>query len=179
MKTLFVIVVIVLGCFQLSFTQENSETRTKGYRTWVFLNSEPFKMKGFLYEVNDSSIVLSDFSAKQYDSFTNTGVSSIHYSTIDLIKTRRQSNPVTGAIIGLLTGFTAGLIIGMIPEDNQSGVERMTEEERSLTAGLAIGGASIGALFGLIKVRIPINRSMENFNKNKSKLEKRSMQPAI
>jgi hypothetical protein len=37
---------------------------------------------------------------------------------------------------------------------------------------MAVGGAGIGALEGLVQIKIPINGSMVNFKRNKSKLKK-------
>jgi hypothetical protein len=44
--------------------------------------------------------------------------------------------------------------------------------EKALISGvpLAVGGAGIGALIGSIKIKIPINGSINSYNRNKNKL---------
>jgi len=50
----------------------------------------------------------------------------------------------------------------------------MTAEEKAVTGGaaLAICGAAIGSICGLIQIKIPINGNLENFNRYKPKLSK-------
>ena len=85
-----------------------------------------------------------------------------------------KNNVVRVALAGAVTGLVAGGLIGLISGDDPPGLFSFSAEEKALLFGLgmAAGGAGIGALEGLVKIKIPINGSMENFKRNKSKLKK-------
>ena len=177
MKFINVIALIVLCCLN-SLNAQDTIQKIKIYRTWVSLNSEPFKIKGVLYEIKDSSILVSSSVVIQDYSTDKFEIVKLHINNIETIKTRRNNNIGRGVLIGAITGFAVGSLIGLISGDDPpcpSGswiCFRYSAGEKALMAGvpLAVGGAGIGALIGSIKVKIPINGSINSYNRNKNKL---------
>ncbi len=58
MKIINVIAFIVICCLS-SLQAQDTIQKIKIYKTWVSLNSEPFQIRGVLYEIKDSSILVS------------------------------------------------------------------------------------------------------------------------
>ncbi len=176
MKTINVIALIVFCCLNSIHAQETIK-KNKVYRTWITMNSEPFKVKGFLYEINDSSISVANSKIIKEYSTVRFQVAKLHIIDIEKIKTRRNNSIGRGIWIGAVTGFVVGGIIGLVDGDDPAGFLAMTAGEKAIKAGVAlsIGGAVIGGLIGTIKIRIPIDGSMNNYNRNKNKLNKYSI----
>ena len=182
MKFFNVIALIVLCCIN-SLNAQDTIQKNKIYRTWVSLNSEPFKIKGVLYEIKDSSILVSNSVLIKDYSTDRFRVANLYINEIETIKIRRNNNIGKGVLIGAITGFAVGGLIGLMSGDDPpcpSGswfCFRFSAEEKALMAGvpLAVSGAGIGALFGSIKVKIPINGSINSYNRNKNKLREYSI----
>jgi len=182
MKFINVIALILLCCLN-SLNAQDTIQKIKIYRTWVSLNSEPFKIKGVLYEVKYSSILVSSSIVIQDYSTDRFEMVELHINNIETIKTRRNNNIGRGVLIGAITGFAVGGLIGLLSGDDPPCPPgsyfciRFTAEEKALGAGvsLAVSGAGIGALIGSIKVKIPINGSSNSYNRNKNKLRKYSI----
>ncbi|MCK4407749.1 MAG: hypothetical protein KAV44_08750 [Bacteroidales bacterium] len=174
-----VIALIVLCCLN-SLNAQDTFQKIKIYRTWVSLNSEPFKIKGVLYEVKDSSILVSRSVVIQDYSTDSFEIAKLNINNIETIKTRRKNSIGKGVLIGAVSGLVVGVLIGLIDGDDPpcpSGswiCLRYTAGQKALMAGvpLAVSGAGIGALIGSIKVKIPINGNINNYNRNKNKLRK-------
>ena len=152
------------------------------YQTWISIYSSAYDMKGTLYEIKDSSILIAGYSLA-YPSRDISEMINLHINDIETIKVRRSGKIglgcLIGAAIGLATGVTIGLIEGDDPTVDISGFVVggfMTAGKKALMYGipLGVGGAGIGAAIGSLKIKIPINGNMDNFNKNKSKLKKYS-----
>lgn len=170
MKKLILVVCAAVIFHCPSFSQEKSKGRIKFYQTWVTTVNNPSPWKGILYEITDSSILVSN--SKYTSDFLDSRfqVSKFDYHEIDLIRTRRVNN--------IQRGFWIGSVIGLV-----SGMLTYTEQETGMPywfttvsivipSSLFIGG--IGALIGSVKARFPIGGSMENFNRNKYLLMKYS-----
>jgi len=56
----FSVIAITALCFLNSVHAQDTIQKNKIYRTWIELNREPFKTKGALYELKDSSILVSN-----------------------------------------------------------------------------------------------------------------------
>jgi len=177
MKYLIVIALIVLCCINSVHAQDTVQKK-KIYRTWVSLNSEPFKSKGVLYEMKDSSILITSPSVIRDPSIGRSEVVQLYIDDIETIRTRKNNRVGKGILIGAVTGFAVGAMIGLISGDDPpcSGsffCFHFTAGDKAILAGvpLSVAGAGIGALVGSIKVQIPINGSINNYNKNKDKLK--------
>jgi len=182
MKSINVIALIALCCLNSLSAQEPTQ-EIKIYRTWVSLNSEPFKIEGVLYEIKDSSILVSSSLVIQDYYKDRFEVTNLHINNIETIKTRRKNSIGTGALIGAAAGFAVGGLIGLASGDDPPCPQyswfcfRFTAQEKALGAGalLAVPGTVIGAVFGSVKVTIPINGSMDRYNRNKNTLREYSI----
>jgi hypothetical protein len=174
MKILLLITIITL-CFSYSIhAQENKEQKIKIYKTWIYLNHEPFKTKGVLYEIKDSSIVIANPAFNKGPLTDTFNVICIPISDIYLLKTRKAGSIKNGVLIGSLTGFITGVTIPFLSVDTQ-GLGFITATYAIAGgASLAIFGAGAGALAGSVKDRIPVKNSYENLSKYRSWLEKYS-----
>jgi hypothetical protein len=177
---MFVFLMIALAACGLS--AQDVPEKTKIYRTWISLNNEPYKIKGSLYQVNDSSILVSnsfiiqDYSQGRYETV------ELHLENIMKIKTRKKNSVGNGALVGAISGFVIGGLIGYAAGDDScpSGswcIISFTAEEKAVMLGvpLSIFGAGIGALIGSAKIVIPINGNAKTFNQNKSQLREYSI----
>jgi hypothetical protein len=153
-----------------------NEKGFKIFKTWISLKNEPNILEGALYEIKDSSILVSNSILK--DDYINGEfeLSKIDFNNIDLVKIRRKNSMLFGALIGAATGFGAGGLIGLISGDDPPGFFSFSAGEKALLLGfsLAVGGAGIGTLDASLKIKIPINGSIQTFNKNKERLKKYS-----
>ena len=177
MKYPVVISLTVLCCLSTVNAQDTIQ-KNKIYRAWISLSSEPFKTKGILYEIKDSSILVTSPAFIKDYSMDRSEIVQLNITNIETIRIRRKNSIGKGVLIGAVTGFAVGGLIGLIsgndpPCDSQSFIcLRYTAGEKALLAGipLSAGGAGIGALIGSIKVQIPINGNINNYTKNKNKL---------
>lgn len=175
MKSIKVIVLIALCCLKTLSAQESAQ-KIKVYRTWVSLNNEPFKIKGVLYELKDSSILVSSSLVIQDFRDLKLDVIDLKTHNIETIKIRRHKSIRKGAWIGVATGFVLGGIIGASLEEpcNQDDLCFNLLPGMYASIGMA-GGAAIGAVIGSFKLTIPINGSINSYNSHKSKLREYSI----
>jgi len=100
----------------------------------------------------------------------------LHINDIETVKIRRKGRIGRGVLFGALGGFALGGIIGLASGDDDPNncFFCLSAGDKALLAGipLSIVGAGLGALIGSLKVKIPINGNISNFNRNKSKLRK-------
>ena len=148
------------------------------YKTWVTLINSPSAEEGVLYEIKDSSIlvsssvVLEDYYTRKFETI------NLHIDKIEMIKTRKKGTIGKGVWIGALSGFAVGAIIGVVANNGQVSV--VGTPVSSGVSAFAVGipsaavGAGVGALVGSFKVRIPINGDMNNYMMQKKKLKKYS-----
>ena len=172
MKLINVIVLIALCCLN-SLNAQDTIHKNKIYRTWVSLNREPFRFKGVLYEVNDSSILVSRSIVIKKNTIDRSEMANFNFSNIETIRTRKNNNIGKGILIGALSGFVTGGAIGLISgADPPDSYFRFTAGENAILSGIVLGiiGADIGGVIGSLKIKIPINGSINNFNSNKNKL---------
>jgi len=179
-----VLITVVFLCFHFLLSAQgdsiklwlSSDTARKFiYKTWISLINRQNTIKGVLYEVNDSSVFVSNSLLKKDYSIGKYNVTKISFSNIDLVKTRMKNSGVIGASIGAITGFVVGRSIGLkLGDDTPGWGLRFSAKEKALWYGIpmAIGGTVLGGLVGSIRIRIPINGSMDKFNRNKSRLKK-------
>jgi hypothetical protein len=178
-----VLITVVFLCFHFLLNAQgdsiklwlSSDTARKFiYKTWISLINRQNTIKGVLYEVNDSSVFVSNSLLKKDYSIGKYNVTKISFSNIDLVKTRMKNSVRRGALIGFVTGFAVGGLIGLISGDDSPGILSFSAKEKALLYGipLAVGGTGVGELIGSIKIKIPINGSMDKFNRNKSRLKK-------
>ena len=180
-----ILVTLILFCLFYSVSAQqntgafNPDAKTlRIYQTWISFINQPNTVQGVLYAVNDSSIDISNSLLKEDYLKSQFNVSKINYRNISTIKIRRKNSTVTGSLVGAAAGLVIGSIICLASVDDPPGMFfSFTANEKALMIGsaMAIGGAGIGAVEASIKIRIPINGNLENFNKNKNRLRKYSI----
>jgi hypothetical protein len=175
-----VIVILFLLCIPISLSaQKDVIKKYRIYRTWIALYDNPHKVKGVLYEIKDSSIVISN-SLNKEDNFTDKfSLTELNIRNIDEVETRREGGILRNALIGIAGGFTIGGIIGFASGDDDPDKKKIpfTAKEKALIFGIDfafIGGISAG-LVGSARIEIPINGSFKTFNENKNRLKKYSV----
>jgi len=149
---------------------QDTVTQKRIYKTKVRILSDPsFTSYGVLYEVNDSSILISNRRLKHYNS-GDVETSRFPVGDLKLIHTRKKGNGGKGAWIGAVSGVALGALIGMASGGN--GVLNTGDA----TAIGAVFGFVVGVPTGFISGRIaghkkiPINGSMDEFNLIKDEL---------
>ncbi len=185
-KTLNFISVILVLLFNSSYAQDefhkidalkyqNEET----YKTWISIINNPIKVKGILFEIRDSSIIVNrnlniliedDIYLPVQENLSD--FTDIPITDIDVIKVRREGKIGKSMLIGTISGFVVGGLIGLIAGDDWY----MNAEGKAIIVGLpfAVAGAGIGSLVGSAKITIPINGSIMKYNRNKNKLKRYS-----
>ena len=129
----------------------NHIERNKNFIVWVTPIDSSSIIKGYLSEVEDSLIVISNFY--------NYKKQRIYNYDIKEIKFRNKGNIGKGFAIGALSGFAVGAIAGLAAGDDSEGWIRFTAGQKALVSGvaLALPGALIGGMIGAAKIKIPIN----------------------
>jgi hypothetical protein len=154
-----------------SMNAQDAVTRNMIYKTTVRILSDPsFTCYGALYEVNDSSILISSRRLKDYNS-GNVETLRFPVGDLKLIHTRKTGNGGKGAWIGAVSGVALGTLYGVL-----SGGNAVLTRGEATVVGAAFGfvvGVPTGFIVGRIAghKRIPINGSMDEFNLNKEKLK--------
>ena len=150
--------------------------KIKIYKTWVTLNTSGDLFKGVLYEVNDSSITLSNSYAIIDYVENNYKTMTFQVSNIKEIKTRKKKIAARGIWIGAVSGFGAAMIWGYTSHGGSLSPADATLEGLSWAFPTAAVGAGVGAIIeSLVRLRIPIHGSMNKYNSHKKKLKRRSL----
>lgn len=147
----------------------------KPYRTWVTKTGKLGVANGYLRTVEDSLIVLS--YNKVSKTAHNYHAQRIPVGAIKKIKFREKGKPLKGVLIGALSGFMLGGIIGLADgDDNCDGflgnLFCHTAEEKAVIygTGLAIPFALIGGIINTRKIKISINGNHDTYKQQKMKL---------
>ena len=159
---LFVSISINTIYSQASVLQKDIE-----YKSWVKTMDGTQNQKGFLAELKDSSIVFG--SQQKLEDIAISNMKQINF---------RKKNAIGKSMgYGALIGFGLGAVIGLASGDDKGGFISFTAEEKALAAGifLTIPGAIIGALVGSAKVKIPINGKMDQYERQRMKIQKYSL----
>ena len=175
MKTLKIIVLFVL-CSTNILEAQNTAIDPITYKTWVSVQNYPFKTTGILYQVNDSSILVSNSYVLKNYSFEKFKTEQINICNIESIFVRNSNREILAPIIGFGIGFGVGAMLGYSSGDTQCTSSicfaLLTAEEKAIISGAFLGtvGCLIGLSVGLVKIKIPINGKMDNYNKYKNTL---------
>jgi hypothetical protein len=171
MKKAIALTTLVVCFFCCLSAQENAKHKIKLYETWVSLNNQVSPLRGVLYEIKDSSILISNSLWKPDYLTGNLKVTGFSYNNISVIKTRRTKNIQRGLLIGSAAGFGFGVIF--IPRWTETQGMGILTATTAIAGGFIYGilGAGIGTLVGSTRDRIPIKGSWENFNLYRSALQ--------
>jgi hypothetical protein len=182
MRTSIIIACLIIYGFHNSVeAQSPLPLSRKPTKSEITLYSGPDNMIGALFLLKDSSILVSkSLVTKDYDN-GNYEVAELYIDDINLIRSKRRLGPLNGAILGLLVGagvgaLTARIVEGPPPEPSSNysswdfGLDFSGMSYYFFIPTGAVAGAITGGIIGCIKIKIPINGSMENYNRNKKKL---------
>ena len=173
----FSLAIIVISFFiNHSYAQENIG-RQKFYNTWISFTIDSLKLKGILYELQDSSIVISNSLVVKNYPDGDYELTRIYIREIDKIKTRRTKNTGRGILIGAVSGIAIGGIIGLVDGDDPPGWFAMTAGEKATFLGVFLGGcgAITGGAIGTIRINFTINGNVQSYRSQKRKMQKYSL----
>ena len=171
MKPFSVAMLFILCCLNYTQAQDLGKEDNK-YRVLLTLVNEPFEIDGVLYELKDSSLLMSNY--KTYADFIidNNPIIELKISNIELIEARKRNSIGMGIFLGAVSGFTVGGLIGLTRGDD---AEHTTGQKALIGgAGLAIPGALVGLLVGSVKVVIPLDGSFLKYKEQRQKLQQYS-----
>ena len=153
---LTITIIFVLSHLSIVGQTTNHIKSNKHFVAWITPLDSTSIIKGYLSEVEDSLIVVSNFY--------NYEKQNIYYYDIKEIKFRKKGKVGKGFLYGALTGFAVGAIAGFADGDDRGDFEFFTAEEKAILGGivLAIPGALIGGVIGAAKIKIPINGDVMN-----------------
>lgn len=160
-----------------ALTAQDEVPKAKIYSTHLkFSNETRFIRAGLLYDVKDSSILVSPEMLNEPFLFDNPALKEFYFFDIESIRLGYKKRVVKGLLYGALAGFATGFIAGLSDGDTRifSSHVVISRNEKALAGGLFLGGAgaAIGSGIGFIStIKIPINGNFENFNTNKSRLK--------
>ncbi len=179
MKTKLLISIVLLFGVSYLYSQE-TKGKIKFYRTWLESTYPTAVVEGVLYELKDSSIVLSNSANLDDYRYKNYTITEHMIKNISSIKVRKKSNISKGMFFGGLLGFAGGMILGFSLGDDPKDHFIKTGRKRKKAATKAAfysmvgtgGGMLIGAALGSMKITIPINKNVTKYRENKSRLKK-------
>ena len=142
------LIALLVCCFLSLIAQVNSPKKAKVYQAWIKLNNNDNPVKGFFYEISDSSIFLTG-------KMDTSVIHEYNFRNIDLLKVRRTKS----VLRGIITGSAIGAGYGIISSLNWVGEYGFLSGAISVGIGFGFGmvGAGVGALSGTIKDRIPVS----------------------
>jgi hypothetical protein len=168
---LTIILLLALLCKDVS-AQKISNKNPKLFESRILFRDHSGDLKGLLYEIKDSSVILSGTKSRLDLQAGNFRQTKIPANNIDVLKIRREGSIKRGAWIGgsiLGIGF---LIIGISEKENFGELASLIIPEMTIIGAFA--GAGVGALAGSFRDIISIKGSLENFNSNRSRLQQYS-----
>jgi hypothetical protein len=134
-----------------------------------FNNGSDNKIGG-LFLLKDSSIIISSSLDKEDYINGNYNVAELNIDDIDLININRRGGVVQNALIGAGIGAVAGALTVRISAGPPPYLRQEDLAYWVFTPAGAVVGAAIGGIIGGIKIKIPLDGSMENYNLKKKKL---------
>jgi hypothetical protein len=178
MRTSIIIACLIMYVFHNSVeAQSPLPLKSNPVKSEITLYSGSDNRIGALFLLKDSSILVSNSLVEEDYIKGNYEVAELYIDDINLISTKRRGGPLHGALLGAVVGAAAGVLTARIisgpPPYSGYYIGPGPEFGYALlgSAG-AVAGATTGAIIGSIKIKIPINGSMENYNRKKKKLGK-------
>lgn len=169
----FVLFISAVCLFYSTIAQPNPRRKIRYYEVWISSINTGTKQRGILYEVTDSSILISgNVPGQDYSAGTDL-LTEFSYRNIDMVKARRVKSMSRGAVAGASIGAVVGLSYGIGLYGDAIIMFGGAPALISMLPAAAFG-AGAGALLGSIKDRIPIRSDIKNFDLYKSALQEYS-----
>ena len=192
MKALIAITIFGLCIVQTSLAQTASQEKRDSYRAWITTYEALRSRVGVLYEIQDSSLIMSNLTDNQKKSPVKLDMSKIDVRSIDVVKVRKNGTVGRGILYGALAGLAVGVGLDLIfastwktPEESNDLVVKLinttTTPARVIGNSILVGigcvgvGIGVGAVIGSAKIAIPIHGSQEQFDRNRSLLRNYSV----
>ena len=181
MKTAILVFIISLSCITMLNAQDSLTRKRANPHFWFKLYDDvPRKplLRVKLYEVKDSSLVISKTSRIADYSTGNFEATEVYINDIKAIRYRNTHNTIIGVLIGTASGLLVGAIIGSTEVDSPSGswfYSSAGTKAKEDMIGCALMGGCAGAVLSQIKIKIPLYGNSINYSKYKNKLEKKSV----
>ncbi len=165
---------------QVANAQDSRQVPKKLYKAWITFSGSEKRKTGALYEVCDSSLLLSSSLAKK-DYFDPSRYEQIRVNVknIDVIRVRRKNATGRMILYGGVTGAVLGAVIGLTSK-NSARNENVNASIKiaSVTFGAVFFGACgavIGAVFSPIRKAFRVHGSQEAFERERSALQRRAL----
>jgi len=166
----------------MTFGDKSRRFKSKTFVTWISLMYHSEIVKGSLYQLNNSSLILVPNAKIKQNSKGEMKSSVFKIDQVNTLKIRRKGSIVKGTVIGAVSGLAIGVIIGFISGDNKEKPHPMSWEpykaqDKAAVYGIAcmFPAAAIGAMIGSIQIQIPINRNQGTYERNRKQLERYSV----
>jgi hypothetical protein len=171
---LTLILTLLLFCTGISSSYAQQQ-KSKIHRTWVYLMNDSEEISGYLYEVNDSSISVSDSENIDDYSAGNFNYINVPVDNIKLIKTQAVDQNETINALGGLTIICLRVLDAMAQfEDTQVHLPFYIEIPLTVI-GVGFCVLAVVDYAGSYRHTVIINGSSEKFFKNRSYLANRSI----
>jgi len=168
----YVCLLFAFFCFNISLAQQRLLLDKKPFKSEISLLNDTTLITGSIFELKDSSILVSSSLLKSDYYLGNYEVAELYIDEIFMIKPKKKLRIMGGALLGAGIGFCTSMIIGLISGDDDGYILSFSATEKGLILspfGVGIG-AITGGIIGSIKIEIPLDGSLNNYMKSKKKL---------
>jgi len=146
--------------------QIDSVSHSKSYYTWVITNYRHRTSEGVLFSLQDSSIsILERSSAPFYDK--NLKEKTFDIKSVDVLKFRKKGTRGKTMLICSLTGLGVGLLVSLF-----GGIDKNEPMKYILPIMFTGLGFGVGAIFGSIKIVVPIKGNVQYYKTIQNELKK-------
>jgi hypothetical protein len=179
-----VILIVLFGSILPNATFAQNITinkKVKYYYTWVYQEKGTTPVKGFLYELKDTSIVVLNKYIARNQEIKPEYLTEIPIKNIEKVKTRNKKSIQTGVFVGLIGSFGIGYLAGSLAyEPDNSDSKSRQRQERSgngFITGISLTpiGVGIGLIAGTAKASYEINNNWNDYMLNANSMLKKSI----
>ena len=179
MKKILIVSIVMVFIPGMMNAQDSTLRKRVNPHMWYTLYNNAHREQAKLFEAQDSFLMVSK-SGRLSDYYSgNFETTPLKITLVESVLFWNRHNLLLGMLAGAVTGFVIGNIVGQSEKDDPEYSFFYTSAREKAQGDMIAGtflGCAIGALCGtLIKVEIPIHGSFDNYNKNKARLEKRSI----
>jgi hypothetical protein len=157
---------------------KDSRNYPRTYVSWIYFMDTPYKVKGSLYEVGETTIAFIPYVTIKRGEITQVKPEILNVNQIDQIVIRRRGNLLKGGLIGAGLGVLLGVAIGFTagddpPCDNSLTCYQLTAGQKAFLAAVPCAGIGfgIGIALGSIKVKIKIGGDKNKFVERRGQLK--------
>lgn len=149
------------------------------YKTWIKIRNNQSNELGYLYQVKDSSLIITNGFKMTTISNVEGQLNELFYADINALKVQKKGSVGRGAGKGALIGLGVGVVGGLIAYGMQgSGSISFSSGEYILAMSIISVplGTLIGTAAGGSKRKIPIQQNPKYFKQNRSLLREYAIQ---